>query len=285
MFDAAARQSFDEQGFRHLPGLIPPPVLERLRAFFAPLLVADRVPNKAVAQSPEGKVVTNLGRLFAWGDPAPLELLALPEIMDVATAICGDDLFVVQEFAVIKNRGDATPVLWHQDMVHGRSAPCFAMGLYLDDAEPGEGALRFVPGSHLIDEPICDLARRPAVEVPSKAGDAIVHDMMVAHSSEPMEGNALRRVIYLEFLSVELALGEAIYTREEVDNRRRLLFAARRYRRETVPGGNCFKPRQRDPNPRDRRRSVHEVLADIYAAPLQPRAANYCFDRIPATLA
>ena len=284
LFDAAAREAFERDGFTRLPGLIPPPVLERLRTFFDPLLVADWVPNKAVADAPQGKVVTNVGRLFAWGDPAPLELLALPEIMDVATAICGDDLFVVQEFAVIKNRGDATPVLWHQDMVHGRSAPCFAMGLYLDDADAGEGALRFVPGSHLMGEPICELAGRPAVEVPAKAGDVIVHDMMVAHSSEPMEGNALRRVIYLEFLSVELALGENLYTREEIDNRRRLLFAARRYRRETVPGGNCFKPRQRDPNPRDRKRRVDEVLADIYARSLQPRAANYCFERIPARL-
>ena len=149
LFDAAAREAFERDGFARLPGLIPPPVLERLRTFFDPLLVADWVPNKAVADAPQGKVVTNVGRLFAWGDPAPLELLALPEIMDVATAICGDDLFVVQEFAVIKNRGDATPVLWHQDMVHGRSAPCFAMGLYLDDADAGEGALRFVPGISL----------------------------------------------------------------------------------------------------------------------------------------
>ena len=101
----------------------------------------------------------------------------------------------------------------------------------MDDAKFSEGALRFVPGSHLAGEPICALARQPAVEVPAKAGDVIVHDMMVAHSSEPMEGNALRRVIYLEFLSVELALGESIYTREEIDNRRRLPFAARRYRR------------------------------------------------------
>ena len=99
-----------------------------------------------------------------------------------------------------------------------------------------------------------------------------------------MEGNALRRVIYLEFLSVELALGENIYSREEIDNRRRLLFAARRYRRETVASGNCFKPRQRDPNPRDRRRPAHEVLAEIYATPISPRPANYCFERIPANL-
>ncbi len=284
MFDAQAHEKLRQDGFCRLPGLIPPDVLERLRRFFDPLLEPDWVPRKALAASPEGKVVTNVGELFNWGDPAALELLALREVMDVATAVCGDDVFVVQEFAVIKNRGDDTPVLWHQDMVHGRSAPCFAMGIYLDDADPGEGALRFVPGSHLMDEPICELALKPAVEVPAKAGDVIVHDMMAAHSSEPMTGNALRRVIYLEFLSVALALGEDIYPREVVDNRRRLLFAARRYRRENFPGGSCFKPRQKDPSPRDRRRPLGEVLADIYALPTRPRPATYCFDRIPANL-
>ena len=82
LFDAAARETFERDGYARLPGLIPPPVLERLRGFFDPLLVADWVPHKAVADAPQGKVVTNIGRLFAWGDPAPLELLALPEIMD-----------------------------------------------------------------------------------------------------------------------------------------------------------------------------------------------------------
>lgn len=284
MFDAIAREKLEHDGFCRLPGLIPGDVLERLQTFFAGLLVPDRDFRKVIAPSPEGKVVTNVGELFNWSDPAALELLALREVMEVAVAICGNDVFVVQEFAVIKNRGDGIPVLWHQDMVHGRTAPSFAMGIYLDDAEPGEGALRFVPGSHLLDEPVCELAQRPALEVPAKAGDAIVHDMMVVHSSEPMTGNAVRRVIYLEFLSNELALGEGIYSREFVDNRRRLLFAAQRYRQENFPSGACIELRQNDPNPRDRDRSLQAVLAEIYAMATRPRPATYCFDRIPANL-
>jgi ectoine hydroxylase-related dioxygenase (phytanoyl-CoA dioxygenase family) len=275
---------FEKNGFCRLPGLIPRPVLERLRRFFDPMLIADRVPGKAIAESPQGRVVTNVDQLLAWGDPAVLDLLALPETMKVASAICGDNLFTVQEFAVIKHRGDATPVLWHQDMVNGRSAPCLSMGIYLDDADAGEGALRFIPGSHLRSEPICELARMPAVEVPAEAGDVIIHDMMTAHSSEPMDGNGLRRVIYLVFLSSELALGEDIYPREFVDNRRRLLFAARRYRRETFPSAGCFKPRQREPNSRDRKRPLHEILADVHNTATRLRPSNYCFDRIPAKL-
>jgi hypothetical protein len=284
VLSAEQRRAYDIDGFCRLPGLIPPPVLERLRKFFEPMLVADTVPGKAIADAPDGKVVTNIDQLLSWGDPAVLELLAVPEIMNVASAICGDNLFSVQEFAVIKHRGDATPVLWHQDMVHGRSAPALSMGLYLDDADAGEGALRFVPGSHLRSEPIDQLARMPAVEVPAKAGDVIIHDMMTAHSSEPMEGNSLRRVIYLVFLSTELVLGEDLYPREFVENRRRLLFAARRYRRETFPSAGCFKPRQREPDARDRKRPPQAIMAEVHMTETRLRPSNYCFERIPANL-
>jgi hypothetical protein len=285
MLDPIARTKFEADGFVRLPGLLPTPVLERLRLALDDLLVADTVPGKVVRDSPAGKVVSNIDHLIGWGHAPFLELLALPELMNVAAAICGDDLFPVQEFAVIKHRGDDNPVLWHQDMPNERSAPAVAFGLYLDDADAGQGALRYIPGSHRSDRQIAELAREPAVEVPAKAGDAIIHDLMVAHSSEPMEGRDRRRVIYVEFLSSELALGEGICTREEIDNRRRLLFLARRYRREAAPMGNCFKPRQRDPNSRDRKRPIGEVLSEIYDTPIRPRPAIYCFERIPANLA
>lgn len=284
VLDETARRQFETQGFCRLPGLLPAPVLDRLRAALDLLLVPDTLPGKVVQHSPVGRVVSNVDQLIGWGHPAFLELLAIPELMDVAVGICGDDLFPVQEFAVIKYRGDGNPVLWHQDMPNRRSAPGVSFGLYLDDAEAGQGALRYVPGSHLSNRPIAELAREPAVEVPAKAGDAIIHDLLVAHSSEPLEGSDRRRVIYVEFLSTELALGEGMFTREEVDNRRRLLFLARRYRRESNPAGNCFKPRQRDPRPRDRRRLHGEVLAEIYSAPIHTPAANYCYERIPANL-
>jgi hypothetical protein len=317
MFDAQARAKFETEGYCRLPGAVPRDALERLRDFIDGLLEPDTVPHKAISRAGAGAVVTNIDDLFAWGDPRPLELLALPGIMEPASAVCGDDLFAVQEFAVIKHRGDPTPVLWHQDMVNRRSAPSLSVGVYLDDADAGDGALRFVPGSHLSDAPIAELARMPAVEVPAKAGDVIVHDMMIAHSSELMTTNALRRVIYLVFLSTELALGETIYPLEVVEARRRLLFAARRYlvflstelalgetiyplevvearrrllcaarryRRAIAPGGACWKPRKRDPAPRDRKRPFHEVVAEVYAAPRRLPPSNYHLERVPANL-
>ena len=275
-------EPFRRDGYQLLPGLLPSDTLARLRGFFDRQLEPFPIANKALRDSPDGTVVTNIGGLLAWGDPTPLELLALPGLMAVAQAICGPDFVPIQEFAVIKHRGDANPVLWHQDMVNDRSAPALAMGIYLDDALPGEGALRYVPGSQLSADPICELAHRPAVEVPAQAGDVLIHDMMVAHSSEPMEGSRLRRVIYLELLSTALAL--RYYSRAFVEQRQRLLFAARRHRRATLPSAGCYKPRMKDPRPRDRKHPVDYVLADVHATEVRPVPANYCFERIAANL-
>lgn len=75
MFDARADERFEHHDFACLPGLIPPPVLARQRAFFDSPLVADRGPNKALANSRHGRVVTNRRNILA---PARGELLPRP---------------------------------------------------------------------------------------------------------------------------------------------------------------------------------------------------------------
>ena len=109
--------------------------------------------------------------------------------------------FLIQEFAFIKNLGDELPVYWNQDMVHHRNGNCFTMGIYLDNADEDDGALRVVPSSHLSNKNICELSKDPSVELPMKEDDILIHDMMLAHSSGLFKRNHLRRVIYFEFLS------------------------------------------------------------------------------------
>lgn len=91
--------------------------------------------------------------------------------------------------------GDNTEVLWHQDMLHRHTGNCFTMGIYLDDADAGDGSLRVVPKSHFSSKSICELKQEPDMEVPVKAGDILVHDMMLANSSGLKQHNPLRRVL------------------------------------------------------------------------------------------
>jgi hypothetical protein len=285
MFGDAQRQLFDTQGFCHLPGVLPEDTLIRVGAFIDRLLVPEEGARRLIMPSPEGPVVTNLDFLLDWDDPALLELLALPALMEPVAAICGPDFFPVQEFAVIKHPGDGLQVLWHQDMPNRRSGPACTLGVYLDDSLPGHGALRFVTGSHRCDDPIEVIGRRPAVEVPAQAGDAIVHDMLTAHSSAAMTAGGRRRVIYLEFLSIELALAEALYPPEFIAQRQRVMFAAQRYRAELCPGQPCFDPLFADPAPADRDRPVTDILREVHDTLVRPQPANYAMEPITTVLA
>ncbi|MBK8952683.1 MAG: phytanoyl-CoA dioxygenase family protein [Chitinophagaceae bacterium] len=172
---------FCKEGFLPIPAIIPANLIQRLRQLFDFLMDPSDTTDKVVVQNKGQMYVTNLENVCNKGNFACLELLGYPSVLSIAETICGTDFFLIQEFAVNKNRGDELPVLWHQDMRHQRSGNCFTMGIYLDDVEVGDGALKVVPGSHLDNRSICELSKEPCIEVAMKAGDVLIHDMMLAH--------------------------------------------------------------------------------------------------------
>lgn len=274
-----AFSQFGSDGFLHLPGFLPPGLHQRLIAFFDERM-NDRsdLSDKVVYDHRGQQFVTNLERLCRQPHSAVLELLGYPPLLRLAESICGPDFFLIQEFAVIKNRGDELPVYWHQDMMHQRGGRCFTMGIYLDDADAGDGALRVVASSHRDDRDICDLSREPSVEVPMKARDVLIHDMLLAHCSAPLVKNPIRRVLYFEFLSAAHVAKERIYTDELVNQRLRLLFAAIRHYRSLHPGEPSFHHALPEPDPEDAKRPLPEILDSIHAEWVHARPSTYCFE-------
>lgn len=263
--------SFHEKGFIKIPGIIPAALLSRLRQLFDELM-NDETDTEGKAYYPQNGInyVTNLEHICRRGNLSCLELLGSPFMLEIAAQICGPDFFMIQEFAVIKNKGDGLPVYWHQDMVHERTGQCFTVGIYLDEVEEHDGALRVVPGSHLAGKEICELCKQPFIEVPMEAGDILIHDMMLAHSSRPMEKREKRRVIYFEFLSRQQVLQENIYSEELIQNRMQLLETAIRYYRQLHEQDNDETGNQET--------DIHAALADIYSYKLRPRPSTYCFE-------
>ena len=271
--------SFLSEGYCKIPGIIPPPLLERLRQLFDELMYKDEFKEQRSYYFANGQDhVTNLENLCHKGNLAALELLGSPFMLEIAAHICGPDFFLIQEFAVIKNAGDELPVLWHQDMMHERTGRCFTVGIYLDEVKENDGALRVVPGSHLSGKSICVLQHEPFIEVPMQAGDILIHDMMLAHASEPMRQQSIRRVLYFEFLSRTQVLQEKIYTEALINNRTRLLAAAMFYYQKLHPeekpfvweyeGAASFLPVTNLPN----------TLKQIYSMPINARVSTYCFE-------
>jgi ectoine hydroxylase-related dioxygenase (phytanoyl-CoA dioxygenase family) len=280
MLSASNLTDFENKGYFRLANIIPADLLAKLRDLFDQLMDISLPQEGRVVFENKGKnFVTNLDHICGSGNLACLELLGYPPILEIARSICGDDFFLIQEFAVIKNQGDDLPVLWHQDMVHQRKGRCFTMGIYLDDVDAGDGALKVVPGSQLDGRPICELSLLPALEVPMQAGDLLIHDMMLAHHSEPLQKRELRRVIYFEFLSAAHVAEEHIYTRELVERRTRLHHLAIRYYKDVHPEAAGYTGKLSAQFTEDESKPVSSVLEEIYALPINARPSAYCLEQ------
>lgn len=274
----AQLNQFKEEGFVKITDCLSIELLKKLQLFIDEVVADKNDSHKVTIQADDKSYVTNLELLCYKNNLACLELLGTPFLLDIAQAICGADFFAIQEFAVIKNLGDNLPVLWHQDMMHQRSGNCFTVGIYLDDANAGDGALRVIPKSHLSDKTICELVKEDFIEVPMKAGDILIHDMMLAHSSEPLKMNERRRVIYFEFLSAKQVETEAIYSSELVANRTNLLYVASSYYKMKNPLLEQFDCKKEAFNYLETEEEIRNTLKEIYFMPIKAKPSNYCFE-------
>ncbi len=273
--------AFYTEGFVVLKQIIPKNLLNKLHAFFDEIINdTEEGLNKVVIINSNNKFVTNIDNLCNKDNLSCLELLGSPFLLEIAKTICGEDFFPIQEFALIKHLGDEQPVFWHQDMVHERTGNCFTVGIYLDDADENEGALRVVPKSHVSSNEICALSKEPYIEVPMKAGDILVHDMMLAHSSGLLTHNKIRRVIYFEFLSAKHVLQEQIYKKDLVDNRTALLQVAIDYYKLQNPTEPHFEWKNNIGMSFESDAKIRSIVEAIYEMPINARASAYCFKEL-----
>lgn len=270
---------FEAQGYFRLPGFVPPSLLKKLQDFFDELMSNNTHYDQIAVTRLNGRdYITNIDNLCARENMVCLELLGLPALSELAETICGPDFFPIQDFSVIKMLGDTTPVLWHLDMLHKRKGKCFTIGIYLDAAESNDGCLKLVPGSHLINEDICKLKDYPSIEAPVKAGDVLVHDMMVAHASDPMTKNELRRVIYFEFLSAAHVAAESLYAPELVNRRNWLMETAAQWYHQQNPGSNAYDFKRPPAVPEKDGLTIQEKIVLMHDAPVRAIPSTYCFE-------
>jgi hypothetical protein len=268
------------EGYLRIENAIPPGLLGRLRQMFHHIMF-EREPDTdmVVLNENDQFYVRNIDNICNKGNKAALELMGFPPLLRIAETICGPDFFPVQDFSVIKMKGDNHPVFWHQDMENQRSAPSFTMGIYLDDVAENEAALQVVPRSHTSGKSICTLTKEPSVFVPAKAGDVLIHDMLTAHSSGSLTHYDMRRVIYFEFLSPKLVREEAIYDEELIKRRTSLLPAAIEYYELQNSGKPGFTWKNSRAGEYRFLGKVEDQVKKVYASQVHARPSAYCFER------
>lgn len=195
--DAVDRQllQYETQGFVHLPGVIPPELVARVKRSFD--LASElhrteweRLPaeKRARAQYYDLPDILDI-------DDAFVDLADLPSIWPLLLRAVGTDIQLNHTHARIMFPGKTFTAAWHSDLMTlqgldlAHSPHFFAkVHFYFEDLEPEQGCLGFIPGSHRLPvgvdpKPAVDGISDPtvAVRIVPKAGDAVLFNVHVRH--------------------------------------------------------------------------------------------------------
>lgn len=139
--------------------------------------------------------------LFTWA----AELVRHPRILDAVEDLIGPDILCWTTNFFIKEPRDPAFVSWHQDSTYWGLEPhdVVTAWLALSDAPVESGAMKFLPGSHTLDqiphrdtyhkdnlltrgqEIAVEVDERKAIDVPLEAGEMSLHHIRLVHGSKP----------------------------------------------------------------------------------------------------
>jgi hypothetical protein len=171
--------------------------------------------------------------------PALRELAELARMLEVVDAALGDGAFAVRGMLFDKNDNANWKVPWHQDVtiavtnridvagygpwsvkagvVHVQPPAAvletmISVRIHLDDCPAENGALRVLPGTHRagkLSQQETDrcVATIAAVTCEARAGDALIMQPLLIHSSSAASLPRHRRVLHFDYANVELAEG------------------------------------------------------------------------------
>ncbi len=224
--DQSINDRFAEQGYLHVPSL--------------GLAEADFASARAILDGLFDRAAT-LPRRFAHDLGEARESTGkpvLPEILEVsilapalrrtpvyraahrlARQLLGPGTHLLYDHAIYKPPGAAGTTSWHQDsgydpdLSHG-----LAIWIPFQDTAAVDGAMRYVPGSHLggarphlsRTNPdgktvmYVEVDESEAVDQPCNFGGATVHDLHMVHGAGPNLGANVRRAVILDFSTKSL---------------------------------------------------------------------------------
>lgn len=219
-------------GFVRKPAVIDALELDRLRVACDRLLSDDASTHSAYPQdfkrpAPD-QPVGRIEYLFE-KDPAFLALAAHPKLLHAVGQLYQAEFVVTWEDLLIKAARVGFYVYHHQDSLYqSRRSPVYRFGIYLDRSHPAP--VRFLPGSQRLgalsaEQISAVIAARGSEElaVPAEAGDVIIHDTMLVHSSEVHRDTTARRVIYLEYRKLAQLHEDSPWGASWIARRRELL--------------------------------------------------------------
>lgn len=181
---AEARADLDRYGFCRIADALSPHDVDRLRRRVVEQAEAEEAAGVAYRDS--GGANQRLWNLPNKGDEF-LDLALHPLGLEIMSHLLGPRFLLSSLTANIAGPG-GSPMILHQDQgfvpFPQPAYPLVAnIGWLLDDVTDANGGTRFVPGSHLWEEPLEDLTSTPTVAAEGPAGSAIVFDGRIWHGT------------------------------------------------------------------------------------------------------
>jgi phytanoyl-CoA hydroxylase len=157
-------------------------------------------------------------------------LLYNERILDVVEDLIGPNIQLFHDQALYKPAFHGGPVHWHQDNAYWRCTPANLVSawLTLDDVDETNGAMQFMPGSHLstvghersqttgslLDSSgaVSDAKKKVVVDLP--AGGIAIHHCQTLHYTEPNTTDRQRRAFAIHFMTPgtrSLRTGETLH--------------------------------------------------------------------------
>ncbi len=198
---------FETQGFVHLPGVIPPELVARVkRAFDAG---AERHHAEWEKLPAERRAVSSYYDIpdILDEDDAFVDLADLSSIMPLLLKAVGQDIQLNHTHARIMFPGKTFTAAWHSDLEQligvdlAHSPHFFAkVHFYFEDLDPEQGCLGFLPGTHFLPatvnprpDPDKVGGSHAAVRIVPKAGDAVLFNVHVRHMAFDNRTNKPRK--------------------------------------------------------------------------------------------
>ncbi len=187
---------------------------------------------------------TQYGQRNLLREPVVQELAQSREVRALVASVLGPNCFAVKGILFNKTQKSNWKVPWHQDLtitVQGRDEVegfgpwtiksgvvnvqppddvlrgILAIRIHLDANDHQNGPLRVIPGSHkhgrLTGEQIVNWAKSEAVACLVPKGGALLMRPLILHASSACQLPKSRRVIHLEYSSMELLSGLRWHTK------------------------------------------------------------------------
>lgn len=199
---------YENQGYLHLPGIIPQDLVARVHKAFDKASARHHEEwRRDVAEGKADARFYDIPNILD-EDDAFVDLVSMPELVPILLETVGPDLQLNHTHARVFPPGKTFTAPWHSDLANtlgidlGHSANFFVkVHFYFEDLLPNQGCLAFLPGTHRLPRefprPKLDKGENSvaAVKIVPKAGDAVLFNTHLLHmaldNSSPLPRKSL----------------------------------------------------------------------------------------------